>query len=105
MRCIDFSDKMHQAAHPVQSAHPAWRLCTEVQMTTLLQSDVKRVATGPAPDATASITLVDRLPFIGAAAAAGGFVGGGFFGVPGFIVGFVLGTVVSYFAPNAPKKA
>ena len=54
---------------------------------------------------TPAISLVDRMPFIGAAAAAGGLVGGGFLGAPGFFAGFVLGTLVAYLAPDAPKKA
>ncbi len=53
--------------------------------------------------ATPPISLVDRMPFIGAAA--GGLVGGGFLGAPGFFSGFVLGTLVAILAPDAPKKA
>ena len=71
-------------------------------MSTIIQPESRQTST--APLTTNPVSLVDRMPFIGAAAAGTGFVGGTFFGAIGFLAGFAMGTIIALVAPDYPKR-
>ena len=77
-------------------------------MATALKPEPRKdpnTRTGTESVSAKKIGFVDRMPFIGAAAAGVGFVCGAFFGAWGFVGGLILGAGVALFAPDVARKA